>query len=101
MQPFSYLQQGQNHSDNALAGWLQLAELHRRYQLNHGAHQLAYNDWQQRWRTHPAAKVPPSAIINHHKSASAPQQIGLMKPCLKYVSMTVALNLWRKLTTMP
>ena len=80
MQPFSYLQQGQNHSDNALAGWLQLAELHRRYQLNHGAHQLAYNDWRQRWRTHPAAKVPPSAIINYHNSASTPQQIGLLLP---------------------
>ena len=79
-QPFSYLQQGQSHSDNTLAGWLQLAELHRRYQVNHSAQQLAYDDWRQRWRTHPAAKVPPTAIKNYAKSASAPQQIGLLLP---------------------
>ncbi|MGB2054225.1 MAG: penicillin-binding protein activator [Porticoccaceae bacterium] len=79
-QPFSYLQQGQSHSDSALAGWLQLAELHRRYQINHSAQQLAYDDWRQRWRTHPAAKVPPTAIKNSAKSTSAPQQIGLLLP---------------------
>ena len=80
IQPFSYLQQGQNHNDSQLAGWLQLAELHRHYQLNPGAHQQAYNDWRQRWRTHPAAKLPPTALKTYNKFVSAPKQIGLLLP---------------------
>lgn len=82
VQPYSYLQQGQNHQNTVLAGWLQLAELSRRYQTDAQSRALAFKDWQRRWRTHPASKTPPEAIksLGSFSSASAPSQVALLLP---------------------
>ena len=79
-QPFSYLKQGRDHRDTQLAGWLQLAELNRLYQANHIAHQQALKDWRQRWKTHPAAKLPPTALGLTGRTGKAPAQIALLLP---------------------
>ncbi len=79
-QPFSYLQQGRDHRDSQLAGWLQLAELNRLYQVDHSARQQALKDWRQRWRTHPAAKLSPTALNRAGRYDKAPSQVALLLP---------------------
>jgi outer membrane PBP1 activator LpoA protein len=82
VQPYSYLQQGNNHKNTVLAGWLQLAELCRRYQADGQSRALAIKDWQRRWRTHPAAKTPPEAIraLGSFGRTQAPAQVALLLP---------------------
>ncbi|MGB2042127.1 MAG: penicillin-binding protein activator [Porticoccaceae bacterium] len=80
--PYSYLQQGQYHSNTVLAGWLQLAQLNREHQADAQSRTLAFADWQRRWRTHPAAKTPPRAIraLRSFSRSSAPAQVALLLP---------------------
>ncbi len=61
---YEFLQQGKNHQNSQLAGWLQLAELCRKYQSSQQAQIQQYNSWQLRWKTHPAARVPPQLFSN-------------------------------------
>jgi uncharacterized protein len=77
--PYSYLQKGQTHRNAVLAGWLQLAQLNRKYQANAQAKELAFENWQLRWRSHPAAKTAPIALKQLKRNA-APSQVALLLP---------------------
>jgi outer membrane PBP1 activator LpoA protein len=82
--PYSFLQQGNDHNDIKLAGWLQLAELHRVYQNNPQARDAAMEKWQSRWRSHPAVKTPPTALskslIRTIRQDNPPSQVALLLP---------------------
>jgi outer membrane PBP1 activator LpoA protein len=82
--PYSFLQQGNAHDDIQLAGWLQLAELHRVFQNNSQAREAAMKKWQSRWRSHPAAKTPPTglskSLIRVLRQDKPPSQVALLLP---------------------
>ncbi len=78
--PYSYLEQGQNHPNWLLSGWLQLAALDRDYQNNRQDQTQALNNWQQRWKNHPAAKIEPSALKIGLRKDAPPAQVALLLP---------------------
>jgi len=77
---YGFLQQGQNHQNSQLAGWLQLAELCRKYQSSQQAQIQQYNSWQLRWKTHPAALVPPQLFSSDFAYTAPPAQVALLLP---------------------
>ena len=77
---YAFLQQGQNHQNVRLAGWLQLAELCRKYQSSQQAQIQQYNNWQLRWNTHPAALIPPIPFSDGFKYSVPPAQVALLLP---------------------
>jgi outer membrane PBP1 activator LpoA protein len=77
---YAFLQQGQNHQNVRLAGWLQLAELCRKYQSSQQAQIQQYNNWQLRWNTHPAALIPPTPFSEGFKYSVPPAQVALLLP---------------------
>jgi uncharacterized protein len=77
---YAFLQQGQDHQNERLAGWLQLAELCRKYQSNQQAQIQQYNNWQVRWKTHPAALIPPTSFSEAFKYSAPPAQVALLLP---------------------
>ena len=77
---YDFLQQGETHQNTALAGWLQLAELCRRYQNSRQAQIQQYQSWQQRWRSHPAARIPPAPFDSGLSYQEPPEQVALLLP---------------------
>ena len=77
---YGFLLQGQEHKNSSLAGWLQLAELSRRYQHSQQAQIQQYQSWQQRWRRHPAALVPPAPFKAGLNYMRPPAQVALLVP---------------------
>lgn len=77
---YEFLQQGQNHKNTSLAGWLQLAELCRKYQNSQQARLQQYQTWQQRWKNHPAALLPPAHFDQGFSYQAAPTQVALLLP---------------------
>ncbi|MDG2502285.1 MAG: penicillin-binding protein activator [Porticoccaceae bacterium] len=77
---YAFLQQGQNHQNVRLAGWLQLAELCRKHQSSQQAQIQQFNRWQLRWKTHPAALTPPTPFSKGFKYSAPPAQVALLLP---------------------
>ena len=77
---YGFLQQGKNHQNTRLAGWLQLAELCRKYQSSQQAQIQQYNSWQLRWKAHPAALVPPQLFSSDFTYTAPPAQVALLLP---------------------
>jgi len=78
--PYRYLDRGSNHTDVILAGWLQLAAASRRYQSDPSRQARVFAEWRRRWRTHPAAKIPPSQFSHSKRWGSNPNQVAMLLP---------------------
>ena len=78
--PYQYLDQGSDHTDVILAGWLQLAVASRRYQSDPSRQASVFAEWKRRWRTHPAAKIPPSQFNRSYRRSSNPDQVAMLLP---------------------
>ncbi len=77
---YAFLQQGQNHQNVTFAGWLQLAELCRKYQSSQQAQVEQYNSWQLRWKSHPASRIPPEPFNKGFRYSAPPAQVALLLP---------------------
>jgi outer membrane PBP1 activator LpoA protein len=77
--PYQYLQQGSDHSDNIIAGWLQLAAASRGYVTHPNEQQYIFKQWRRSWRNHPAAKTPPIQFSGSQRVAN-PDQVALLLP---------------------
>ena len=77
--PFKQLDQ-KKLKDFVLSGWLDLASKSRRY-LNHPDEQsYILSQWRRNWKSHPAAKVPPTFFGGNAFWNSNPDQIALLVP---------------------
>ena len=77
--PFKQLDQ-KKLKDFVLSGWLDLASKSRRY-LNHPDEQsYILSQWRRNWKSHPAAKVPPTFFGSSTFWSSNPEQIALLVP---------------------
>ena len=77
--PFQTLQKNRPGDRDTLAGWYELAATVRYQQGDPVAQQSRFSIWQQRWRDHPGAKKPPSALTRRIQSR-APKNIALLLP---------------------
>lgn len=78
--PYQQLTAGMEHRDVTLAGWLQLGEALRRKQGSPKLSSNAYEQWRQRWKNHPAAKVEPTNINRNSRRQNTPSQLALLLP---------------------
>lgn len=76
---YKQLEEGVNQSNLTLAGWFQLGTASRRYQGNPDLQMMVYDQWRQRWRTHPAAKISPTHITGSD-GHRYPSQVALLLP---------------------
>ena len=65
-------------TDYALLGWLELAAKSRRYQNHPDEQSYILSKWRRSWKSHPAAKVPPSFFGGTAFWNNNPQHIGLL-----------------------
>ena len=77
--PFDQLQKTDAGATGVLAGWLELAASIRYRQADPAAQYNLFSVWQKRWRDHPAAKYPPSAL-NQRPSGKEQNNIALLLP---------------------
>jgi outer membrane PBP1 activator LpoA protein len=77
--PFQTLQKTQPGDRDTLTGWYELAASVRYQQGDPTAQQSRFDIWQQRWKNHPGAKKPPSALTARVQSR-APKNIALLLP---------------------
>lgn len=63
-----------------LSGWLELAAQSRRYQSHPDEQSFILRQWRRNWKSHPAAKVPPSFFSGSTFWNSNPAQIALLLP---------------------
>ena len=77
--PFHRLQKTQLGDRDTPTGWYELAAAVRYHQGDPAAQQSRFAIWQQRWRDHPGAKKPPSALTSRIKRR-APKNIALLLP---------------------
>ena len=61
-------------------GWLKLAASSREYQLHPNEQAKIYSAWRRNWKSHPAAKNPPSYFGGSSFWNSNPDSIGLLVP---------------------
>ena len=64
----------------ALSGWLELAAKSRRYQNHPDEQGYILSQWRRNWKSHPAAKVPPSFFGVGTFWNNNPDHIGLLVP---------------------
>ena len=77
--PYQYLATYRYQQDSILAGWLALGAAIRSAQSDPAGQTYAYAKWRQDWRSHPAAKLPPTGINRSRRSVS-PQQVAFLLP---------------------
>ncbi|MGB0449820.1 MAG: penicillin-binding protein activator [Porticoccaceae bacterium] len=77
--PFETLQKPRPGDRDTLAGWYKLAAAVRYQQGDPVAQQSRFSIWQQRWKNHPGAKRPPSALTGRIQGR-APKNIALLLP---------------------
>jgi outer membrane PBP1 activator LpoA protein len=77
--PFHRLQKTQPGDRDTLTGWYELAAAVRYQQGDPAAQKSRFAIWQQRWRDHPGAKKPPSALTDRIQGR-APKNIALLLP---------------------
>ena len=77
--PFKQLDQ-QKAKGFALSGWLDLAAKSRRYQNHPDEQSYILSQWRRNWKSHPAAKVPPTFFGSSAFWNSNPDQIALLVP---------------------
>jgi outer membrane PBP1 activator LpoA protein len=63
-----------------LSGWLELAASSRRYLAHPDEQGHILSQWRRDWKSHPAAKVPPSFFGGGNFWSSNPDQIALLLP---------------------
>jgi outer membrane PBP1 activator LpoA protein len=77
--PFKQLDQ-KKAKGFALSGWLDLAAKSRRYQNHPDEQSYILSQWRRNWKSHPAAKVPPTFFGSSTFWNSNPDQIALLVP---------------------
>lgn len=77
---YRQLAEGTDHKNIVVAGWLQLGLGLRQQQSNPALQADSYNEWKRRWRTHPAARVVPTAIGRYKRGGSPVDQLALLLP---------------------
>jgi outer membrane PBP1 activator LpoA protein len=77
--PFKQLDQ-KKLKDFVLSGWLDLASKSRRYQNHPDEQSYILSQWRRNWKSHPAAKVPPTFFGSSAFWSSNPEQIALLVP---------------------
>jgi outer membrane PBP1 activator LpoA protein len=77
--PFKQLDQ-KKAKGFALSGWLDLAAKSRRYQNHPDEQSYIHSQWRRNWKSHPAAKVPPTFFGSSTFWNSNPDQIALLVP---------------------
>lgn len=78
--PYSQLAEGTNHDNTTIAGWFQLGEALRHQQGSSKIYEDIYNQWKQRWKSHPAAKIAPTVISQSNGRQDSPNQLALLLP---------------------
>lgn len=78
--PYQYLKDGSNQDEVILAGWLQLGAASRLQQSSPNNQFDIYSEWKQRWKSHPAARVAPTAISRSKRRYRYPDQVALLLP---------------------
>ena len=78
--PYQHLEEGVDHTNITLAGWFQLGTASRRYQGNPHLQVKVYDEWRQRWKTHPAAKISPTHSASSEGDHRYPSQVALLLP---------------------
>jgi outer membrane PBP1 activator LpoA protein len=77
--PFKQLDQ-KMVKDFVLSGWLDLASKSRHYQNHPDEQSYILSQWRRNWKSHPAAKVPPTFFGSSAFWNSNPDQIALLVP---------------------
>lgn len=77
---YSQLNKGTEHNNIYIAGWFQLAVALRQQQGNPRLNEEMYNEWKMRWKSHPAAKIAPTQIIQSNRRYDLSSQIALLLP---------------------
>ena len=77
---YSQLNEGTEHNNIYIAGWFQLAVALRQQQGNPRLNEEMYNEWKMRWKSHPAAKIAPTQIIQSNRRYDLSSQIALLLP---------------------
>ena len=78
--PYWQLASGTDHDNVTIAGWFQLAEALRLQQGSASLKTDTYEQWKQRWKSHPAAKIAPTAISQSRYTQESPVQLALLLP---------------------
>ncbi|MDB3926030.1 penicillin-binding protein activator [Porticoccaceae bacterium] len=75
--PYKVLSE-KNKKNYQYRGWLKLAASSREYQLHPNEQAKIYSAWRRNWKSHPAAKNPPSYFGGSSFWNSNPDSIGLL-----------------------